>query len=384
MIEAASITLFVLSAGAIFYVLFGYPIVVGILARLRRRDVHKAPVEKSVSFILPVHNGEAFLADKLRSIFELHYPESLIEILVISDGSEDASENIAESFAERGVRLIRLPRGGKAKAINRAIAEARNDILVLTDVRQMLARDSLRRLLEPFADPNVGVVSGNLFIREGERIQEADIGLYRRYEAWIRTQLSAYRSVLGASGCYYAMRRDLARSMPDDTLLDDVYLPLCAIFSGYRCILEPSARCFDLPTALDSEFRRKVRTQAGVYQLIGFFPALLAPWNATGFHFLSLKAGRLFLPFAFIILLATSFGLPAPWNFLALLAQGAFYAVAALDLIVPEGAGLKRLTSPFRSFLVLIASAACAIKICFVRPQDLWKQTVVSKAKSAS
>ena len=372
-----SLIAFLLSLSCILYVLFGYPLLVGVLARVRHRPVRKKTFDLSVSIILPVHNGASFVGRKLESILALAYPKHLIEVLVVSDGSTDGTDSIIRSFADPRVRLLIIPRGGKARAINRALAEARNDVLVLTDVRQMLDPASLRNLIDCFGDPSVGVVSGNVTNLTGQRFEEENIGLYRRYEGWIRTQLSASSSVLGASGCYYAIRRSLARPIPDDTLLDDVYLPLSAIFDGYRCILETSARCFDYPTALDSEFVRKVRTQAGVYQLIGFFPSVLAAWTPTGFHFLSLKVGRLMLPFAFVVLLISSFGLPAPWNLLALACQAAFYGTAALDFVLPEHFPMKRLTSPFRSFVVLVASAACALSFFFVNPHDLWKQTVV-------
>ncbi len=330
---------------------------------------------KSVS-ILPVHKGEMFLENKLKSILELNYPAEKMEILVLSDVSEDRTDSIAEAFASRGVRLVRLPRGSKAQALNRGLTEAKNEILVLTDVRQPLERDSPQRLIACFADPSGGVVSGDLTIREGERL-EANIGLYRRYESWTRAQL------------------------------------------------EPSARCFDYPTALDSDFRRKVRTQAGVYKLIRYFPQLILPWTGTGFHFLSLKLGRLLLPFALLGLFISSFGLPTPWNYAALLAQAAFYCIAFIDLFLPETAKLKRLSSPFRSFLVLVASTLWAVSILlawacgprnlheklhdgpggsrrwpassgqpgvggwgfstlFVSPRALWKETKVSHLRSAA
>jgi poly-beta-1,6-N-acetyl-D-glucosamine synthase len=373
---------FVCAAVFIGYILVGYPALIGLLARWKRRPIRTAAVEKSVSIILPVYNGGPFLDAKIHSIFALDYPQELLEVIVVSDGSTDDTETVAQSYADRGVRFLGLPRGGKATALTRGIAEAKNEILVLTDVRQRLESESLRRLIEYFADPSIGVVSGNLLICDGDTVAEADIGLYRKYEAWIRTQLSAFSSVLGASGCYYAMRRSLARPIPEETLLDDVYLPLCAIFAGYRCVLQPRAYCVDFPTGLGSEFRRKTRTQAGVYQLISMFPALLAPWTATGFHFLSLKASRLLLPFAFLALFLASFGLPEPWRTIAVLGNLAFYLTAAADMLIPDSSKIKRLTSPFRSSLVLIASAAWAMSIFFTPPQQLWKETKVNKARS--
>jgi hypothetical protein len=214
----------------------------------------------------------------------------------------------------------------------------------------------------------VGVASGELFILEGETQEEAATGLYWRYEKSIRKHLSALDSVLGATGCIYAMRRELAVLLPPDTLLDDVYLPLAAFFRGYRIVLDEHARAYDSPTSLRTEFRRKVRTQAGVYQLMRAYPALLGPSNRMWIHFVSHKLGRLLLPFALIVLAISSFWLPP----MVLALQLFFYGLAAIDLAVPEGWRAKRLTSPVRTFVVLMLAAFFAASILFRPGLDIW------------
>jgi hypothetical protein len=251
--------------------------------------------------------------------------------------------------------------------------KARGKVLFFTDVRQQLDPASLTRLVECFADPSVGVASGELFIREGETQQEANVGLYWRYEKWMRKRLSALDSVLGATGCIYAMLRELAVPLPPGTLLDDVYLPLAAFFGGYRIILDEDARAYDSPTSLGTEFSRKVRTQAGVYQLIRAYPALVGPSNRMWIHFMSHKLGRLLLPFALIALAISSGALAEPWNKLALALQAGFYGVAAVDPAVPERWPVKRLTSPVRTFVVLMAAALLAVSIVFRSGKDFWK-----------
>src|SRR5260370_1196685 len=124
--------------------------------------------------------------------------------------------------------------------------------------------------------------------------------------------------MFGATGPFYAIRRELAVPIPPDVLLDDVYLPLAPFFRGYRLVVEESARAFDYPTTLETEFRRKVRTLAGVYQLIRIYPRLLLPGNRMWFHFMSYKVGRLLLPHALILIAACSFFLPHPWRAWAL------------------------------------------------------------------
>ncbi|MCZ2147299.1 MAG: glycosyltransferase family 2 protein, partial [Bryobacterales bacterium] len=232
---------FAVSCAGVFYTVAGYPLLLGWLAKRFGKPVHKAYVPRSVSVIIAVHNGQAWLGDKLRSVLELEYPRELMEILVVSDGSTDGTDAVASGFAGQGVRLIRVPKGGKPAALNAGIAQARGEILLLTDVRQTLAPESLQRLVSCFADPAVGVVSGDLLIRQRGNYEEESVGLYWRYERWIRKQLGSLDSMFGASGALYAMRRALARPIPSDTLLDDMYLPLGAFFQGYRLIVEENA-----------------------------------------------------------------------------------------------------------------------------------------------
>jgi len=245
-------------------------------------------------------------------------------------------------------------------------------------VRQPLHPDSLANLVACFADPQVGVASGLLVIRAGASLEEASVGLYWQYERWIRKQLSRVDSVLGATGCIYAMRRELASPLPALTLNDDMYLPLGAFFRGYRVILDDAALAFDDPSPLANEFRRKVRTLAGVYQIVGLYPALLGPRNRMWIHFFSHKLARLLMPWALIAAAAASFGLPAPWRVWAIGAQAFAYILALLDGWLPARFPLKRLTSPVRTFLVLMTASLCALAILFVPPRLLWKETRVS------
>jgi len=365
------------------YTIAGYPLLLGLLARWRPRPVRKAFAERRVSVILPVHNGERWIRRKLQSLLDLDYPPELVEILVVSDGSVDATDSIVEEFASKGnIHLLRMARRGKAMALNAALDRAQGEILFLTDVRQRLDRASLRNLVACFADPTVGVVSGELVILDGDGLEEASVGLYWKYEKWIRKQLSRVDSVLGATGCIYAMRRQLARRLPEGTLVDDMYLPLSAFFQGYRVILEETALAFDYPTQLSTEFRRKVRTLAGVYQIMGQYPGLLGPGNRMWIHFFSHKLARLLMPYALIVAALASTALPAPWGGFALGAQALFYLGALADYFIGGRSILKRITSPVRTFTVLMAASLCAVSILFVPSRVLWKETRVTAARA--
>ena len=375
------IAIFLLSVGFCAYTLCGYPLLLGLAARLRARPVRKAAWPATVSVILPVHNGERWMAAKLESILALHYPPELVEILVVSDGSTDDTERIVRRFTERGkIKFLAVPKRGKAAALNTALERGTGEILFFTDVRQELHKDSLANLIACFADPQVGVASGELVIRDGNGLEEESVGLYWKYEKWIRRQLSRLDSMPGATGCIYAMRRELASPLPEGTLNDDMYLPLSAFFEGYRVIMDEAALAFDYPTPLATEFRRKVRTLAGVYQIVGSYPALLGPRNRMWIHFVSHKLARLLMPWAMIVAAVSAFGVPAPWRYWAIGVQAFAYGLALADAWLPPNFPLKRLTSPLRTFAVLMTASLCALAILFVPARVLWKETRIGGA----
>ena len=378
-----SVVLVAVCIGLIIYVLVAYPLMLARLAR-RARFVEKEWIPRTVSVVIAVRNGEHHIRAKLDSVRALNYPKELIEVWVASDGSSDGTDDIVRERASSGVQLLRIQASGKAAALNAAIRKTKGEILLLTDVRQELATDSLLRLVSCFADPTVGVVSGRLLICKGKTRDEASIGLYWRYETWIRDNLSRIDSIFGATGALYAIRRRLAVTLPEQILLDDVYLPLSAFFAGYRLIVEPAALAYDTSTPLDVEFRRKVRTLAGNYQLLRYYPQLLTRANRLWLHFVSYKLGRLVLPFALITIALSTYWLPTPWRVTFTVLQGAFYGFAYLDKWIPEGATVKRISSLVHIFVTMMIAAFCALAIFCVPPQALWKVTAIKSVEHTS
>lgn len=380
----AGLVIFSASLAFLLYVLIGYPLLLAWLARRRGKPVCIGPSEAPVSILLPVRDGERWIAAKLDSILRLDYPRSRLQIVVVSDGSLDRTEQIVRSYQGRGIELLCAPRLGKPSAINLGLQRCRGDIVVFTDVRQELAPDALKILAACLTDPSVAVVSGELVIRDGTSREEADVGLYWRYEKWIRRQLSLLDSITGATGCLYAMRREHIESMPADILVDDMYLPVAAFLRGYRVVLA-DAKAYDEPTLLATEFRRKVRTLAGVYQMIGYFPALIGPRNRMWLHFVSHKLGRLLLPWALLAAAGATFAMPWWAAVPAGIAQAAFYGIAALDGMIAQRSRWKRLSSPARTFVVLMTAALCAASILFRDPRSFWPApTAPAKARGAA
>jgi cellulose synthase/poly-beta-1,6-N-acetylglucosamine synthase-like glycosyltransferase len=368
-----------LAAAFVLYVIVGYPLLLA-SARQEGPEIQKDPgFRATVSAIVAVHNGEKFIAEKLDSLLALQYPTNLLDILVVSDGSTDGTDRIVESFADRGVRLLRVPRGGKAAALNAAIQGCSGEILFFTDVRQKLDPAALSHLVANFADPAVGAATGELrFIQRERSGEQADLTLYWRYELWARGRHSRIDSIFGATGCIYAIRRRLVEPLPHDTLSDDVMMAIRVFLRGYRVIFDPKAVAFDYPTADGAEFQRKLRTLAGLWQVFARLPELFTTANRMRLHFLSHKFARLLLPWAILAAIGATVALPDTPVRVALMAgEAGMLLLAVVDIAMPKWLPLKRITSPARTFLMLNAAAALSTIVFIVPPATLWRPTRV-------
>jgi cellulose synthase/poly-beta-1,6-N-acetylglucosamine synthase-like glycosyltransferase len=280
------------------------------------------------------------------------------EVIVVSDGSADGTAERARAHGDAGVHVLELPGPlGKAGALTKARALASNEILVFADVRQSWDSAALARMLENFADPAVGAVSGDLVVESAPGVM-AGVGLYWRYEKWLRRQESRVHSCVGVTGAICAVRRELFRPIPEGTVLDDVYWPLRVAMQGFRVVHDGRARAYDrLPERARDEFRRKVRTLSGNFQLLTRLPTALLPWrNPVCLQFVCHKVLRLVVPWALLGLLLTSALAPGPVYRQAFWAQLAFY----LTGLVGVGRGTARRFRPAgaaASFLVLNGAA---------------------------
>jgi cellulose synthase/poly-beta-1,6-N-acetylglucosamine synthase-like glycosyltransferase len=351
---------FWVSFAVVGYTFAGYPLVLALTGWLRRRPRRVETVPVSVSIVLAVHNEAKNLGRRLEELTGLlHAGGWLSEIVVASDGSTDGSVEVARQFADRGVRVVALEQNqGKAAALSHGIAATRHDIVVFADARQRWADDSLLRLVENFADPSIGAVSGDLVLEAAPGVM-AGVSLYWRYEKWLRRAESSAGSQVGVTGAISAARRAiLPAAIPAGTLLDDVYWPLYVAMRGYRVVHDGRARAFDrLPDRPRDEFRRKVRTLAGNYQLVTLLPASLLPWrNPVWPAWISHKLLRLVVPWALLVMLSTSVALPTMLYFSLFLAQVAGYGLAVLGLVPVIGRNVKLLGAA-ASFVVLNTAA---------------------------
>lgn len=345
------------SLGYLAYTYAGYPLLIQALSRLRPRPVKREPIEPTISVVIPAHNEEAVIGEKLTNLLSLDYPHDRLQIIVVTNGCTDRTEEVVRGFADRGVEQLVLPRGGKPQALNEGVRRARGEVVVLGDARQRLNQDALRVAASFFADPQVGAVTGDLVLETKQ-----GPGVYWAYERLIRIAEARVDSVVGASGCFIAVRRHLYRELPEDILLDDVYLPMQIVLAGYRVLHQPEIQVFDREVSVAGEFSRKARTLAGNFQLLERLPELLDPRrNRILPQFLSHKVLRLGAPLALLSLFASNAVLVAtgapgwPFYLLSLGGQLALYGLAINGALAGERAG--KLSRISHTFVVLNAAA---------------------------
>ncbi len=210
------------------YANVGYPVLLLIWGKLKPRPFRTGPGEPSVTLVIAAHNEAGAIEARLENLLALDYPIERLEILLGLDGCNDATADRARAHEAKRLRVIEFEaRRGKAAVVNALVAEARGEIVVLGDARQRYDAGAVRALVAPFADPEVGAVTGELILTEGDgKPLERGLGLYWRCEKAIRHCESQVGSVVGVTGAIYAIRRELFEALPPDTILDDVLVPM--------------------------------------------------------------------------------------------------------------------------------------------------------------
>jgi cellulose synthase/poly-beta-1,6-N-acetylglucosamine synthase-like glycosyltransferase len=323
---------FVASMLLLGYVYAGYPLVAWLRSRLLPKRRTLAPAEPTVSIIVVAHNEADRIEARIDNLLALDYPADRREIVVGSDGSTDRTACLANRYADRGVRVEDFCAWrGKAAVLNDLVRRSTSEIVLFADARQRFNPDVLRVLVSHFADPTVGAVSGELMLTVDDSNGTSmgrGTAFYWRYEKFIRLHESRAGSTVGATGAIYAIRRALFEPIPDDTVLDDVLIPMRIVRKGYSVQFEPKARAFEPVSAtVQQEGTRKQRTIAGTFQLFAREPWLLNPWqNALWFETVSHKALRLTLPALHVTAFAANLALAdGLLSVSALMVQMSFY-----------------------------------------------------------
>ena len=347
---------FWISASLVGFAYAGYPLALAMIARFRSKPVARRSITPSVAFVITAHDEERRLGEKLRNTLAQDYPASLLEIIVASDSSTDRTDEIARSFGDR-VRLVRSPqRRGKEAAQQLAVDASSGEILVFSDVATAIASDAVSNLVANFADPSVGCVSSiDRFVDADGRSGE---GAYVRYEMFLRLLETRANSLVGLSGSFFAVRRDVCRKWAADRQSDFSAL-LNAIELGYRGVLDPRAVGYYRNIADDRrESARKIRTVVRGIAVLARNVRMLNPfrYGLFAWQLASHKVCRWLVPFAMIAaLLSNAALLAAPFYRVILVGQAIFYAAALAGLWT--GAGVLRLPTYFvRSNFSILAA----------------------------
>ena len=324
------------------YTFAGYPILMRLLAKLRPTDIQQAayppcPEKTSISILIAAHNEAANIKARINNLLATGLLHDQWEIIIVSDGSNDDTAQIAKSIKHPHIKVIELnQRQGKAACINIAANTAKSEIFIFTDARQSFASNAITELIRPFADPDIVGVSGELHIAPAGQGALSGLSRYWSLECQLRSDESRFRSTIGCTGAIYAIRADSFKPIPEDTILDDVVIPLQATQNGGRVLFNRAARAFD-PQPLNSsrERLRKTRTLAGNFQILFRYNAWLLPWrHPQWWQLISHKHLRILAPALMLMCVITNASLLRSHMLYSVLgwAQVTIYTIAALGL----------------------------------------------------
>jgi cellulose synthase/poly-beta-1,6-N-acetylglucosamine synthase-like glycosyltransferase len=293
--------LFWVSLVWVFYTYVGYLGLLAVITSVRRRPIRRTDDTPRVTMLTAAYNEENAIEAKIRNCLAQDYPREKLEIIIASDCSTDRTEEIVTRYASDGVRLVKQPeRRGKTAALNLTLAHATGEILVYSDATTHFSPDTVRNLVRNFGDPSVGCVGGEPRFRLPQQTTVgAEVSLFWRYEQFLRRKESEFNTLIGVSGCVFALRRELAEPLRDD-LIEDFVHPLKVAGRGYRVVYEREAVAYEETTLTgDQEFQRKTRIVVGGINALWHMRSHMSPFRRPllVFQLFSHKLCRWLTPF---------------------------------------------------------------------------------------
>ncbi len=363
----------------VFWTYLGYFLSLLVISRVHRHRVQMADIEPPVSMVVTAYNEARRIKQKIENMLKIDYPREKIEIIVVSDGSTDGTDEIVRSFSDQGVRLLRIAeRQGKHFGQGRGIQNARTEIVVLSDATTYLEPNAIRKIVRNFADPTIGVVSGTDQAR-GENLAQSGEGAYVKYEMKLRELEGWVGSLVGASGCFFAIRKELAREWLDD-MSSDFYMPIIAHMNGFRTIPEKEAiGYYELAGDPQKEFSRKVRTVLHGLEVLFHFREILNVFRFGGYslQMISHKLMRWLAPFALLVLLVANLSLLNDGLVyrLAMAGQLALYIMAGIAALYPALQKVTLFKVPFFFVMVNVSIILAWVRYLKGEKQVVWEAT---------
>jgi cellulose synthase/poly-beta-1,6-N-acetylglucosamine synthase-like glycosyltransferase len=369
MISSLEQAVFWMCVGLLAYVYAGYPVLVFLVSRLFSKTVRRAAIEPRVTILITAFNEDRAIREKLENTLRIDYPADKLEILVASDGSTDRTDEIVGEFADRGVKLFRQEgRVGKTATQNNAVEHATGEIILFSDATTTYLADVFQNILPNFADDSVGCVAGRLVYTdaEGTGVGKGARG-YWNYETFLKSAESRACSLIGASGCLYAVRKAAYEPMYPEACSD--FLICTSIYrKGLRSVFEPDAVCFEQTNrrAFD-EWRMRVRVISQTFTDLWRNRDMLDPWRSGFFavELVSHKVLRYAVPviLAFMLMASVLLAVTHPFYTLAAVLQLIFYSLALAGwLIERSGRRLTLLAMPLYFVLANLAAVVAFYK----------------------
>jgi cellulose synthase/poly-beta-1,6-N-acetylglucosamine synthase-like glycosyltransferase len=363
----------------LFYIYLGYPALVVLLSKIRPKQVNKDFYQPQVTILISAYNEERYIEETIKNKLGLNYPKDKMEIIVISDGSTDRTDDIVRKYLNHGVRLLRQePRAGKTSALNLGVQRAAGKILVFSDANSIYEQNALAFLVQNFNDPEIGYVTGKMIYTNPDGTVIGDgCSAYMKYENYLRKLETKAGSIVGVDGGVDAVRKSLYQPMNPEQLPDFV-LPLRVIEQGYRVIYEPMAILRE-PALQSSKDEYKMRVRVSLRALWALYDMrhLLNIKRYTVFT-LELFSHKYLRYMAFIFLICLYFSNMALWNehekFKILFSmQNFFYLTVFLSLILDKlGYSSKLFFIPYYFTLINLASAHAFMKFFIGHKQIIW------------
>ncbi len=325
----------------IVYTYIGYPIVLLLISPLLKKSATQCDDDycPKVSLVMAAYNEIDYIEAKIKNCLALDYPKDKLEILIGSDGSDDGTNEVVKQYSEQGIRFFEYgPRSGKMAVVNRLVGEAKNEICVFSDISELFDADAIRKLVRHYPDESVGAVTGNHIYNQSDSSMGKGTSFYWKFRRLLQSIESRLYSGVSCDGTIYSCRREVFPFPPDNTINDDVAVPLGILSKGKRIVFEPEAVIRgDVLASNDRFLNQKIRSQAGRYQNFTLAPAMFAPWHLRRFFvFMSHNALPVMVPWLLLIVLGTNIPLAlyGGWFYQLLMAlQVAFYAAAVIGYI---------------------------------------------------
>lgn len=377
-----AVWLFWISIGLVAASYFGYPVIIAMLAGVFKKTHEKKDIEPYVTLVIPAHNEEKVITDKLNNAISLDYPPDKLEILLILDGCIDRTKEITEGFSDFRIKIIEQnPRKGKMAALNLAVPQAKGDIIIFTDANSLYENDAIRKLVRNFSDERIGCACGELKYQNKSLVGEGE-DLYWKYEKFIKTKESQLRSLLVVNGSIYAIRKKLFEPV-EDTLADDFVVPMVIAKKGYGLVYEPEAITLEKTAGSTKEgVNQKSRIIAqGLKASFAIGAVILSSGPLRLFQFIFHKFVRWFVPLFLVIIFVTNIFLAdRAFYGAAFIAQLLFYLFALVGYLLEEkNIKIKVLKVPLYFCVVNLASAIGIFRFLTGGIKSTWEKAETTR-----